>query len=223
MSWVSQFINHNRGFIGNAAKNISPFLALTPLGIPGALAAGALGRAIQPGAKLGDIAKSGLSNAGIGAGMQGGMAALRSAFAPSSSAAGAVYGSGGAGGGSEIGGQVMGVGNGFTAGAHAVDAPGGMSLADKVGGALKGVGKFASDHPKALEMGMTAFDPTQRNYMRAQTDAITTNTQMSRDEQERRRRQQEALAPVWAAFMGQLQNAQSHPYQVAPNPYGGGR
>lgn len=219
MSWVTRFLEHNRGFIGNAAKNISPFLALTPLGIPGALAAGALGRAIQPGANIGSIAKSGLSNAAIGAGMQGGLGALKSAFAPSSSAAGAVYGGGATG--SEIGGQVMGAGNAFTAGAHGPEA--GMSLADTVGGALKGVGKFAADHPKALEMGLGALDPTQRNYMRAQTDAITNNTQLSRDEAERRRRMQDAMAPLYAAFMGQFQNMQQHPVNIAANPYGGGR
>jgi hypothetical protein len=223
MSWLSGLIQRNRGWAGNALKNVSPFLALTPLGIPAALAGGALGRAIQPGAKIGDIAKSGLSNAALGAGVQGGMGALRSAFSPSSSAAAASYGGAPGAAAGPIGGQVMGVGTltGPAGSGLAQGGGGGPGLLSQLGGALGKVGGFAESHPHAIEMGLGALDTSKRDYLKAQTDALTQNTGMNAEQWALQKRRQDALAPLLAAFAGQLQTMQQHPYQIASNPYGG--
>jgi hypothetical protein len=226
VSWASQFWKHNRDFLGNAAKNISPFLALTPLGIPGALIAGGLGRGIQHGANLGNIVKSGVSNAALGAGMQGGMGALRSAFNPSSSAASASFGSGaapvaqaGQAAANEVPGYLgQAAINGADAGASAAGGAG-SSLLNRIGSALGTAGKFAEAHPHTLEMGLGALDTSGRDYRNAQTNALNANTSMQQQQYEDYKKRMAALQPLLAAFAGQLQNSISNPYPVAGNPY----
>lgn len=232
MSWLSSFVKHNRGFIGNAVKNLSPALAFTPLGILGAGAAGALGRAIQPGAKLGDIVKSGVSNAAIGGGVRGGVSALRSVFAPSSSAAGTLVasgeGAGGAGSASAAGSAPSAFTSGVDTGSggwmgdtslgrHAVDAATGGSSG--LGGFARSVGSFAKDNPNAIAGGFQGLASlgsmgAENDYKRAQTNALNTNTAMSQAELDDRKRRAELMEPILRALMGN-RNAMS----VAPNPY----
>lgn len=72
MSWLSSFVNNNRNFAGNLAKNVAPALSFVPgVGWLGAAAIGALGQGVQKGSNIGDIAKAGLSAGSIGAGLQG--------------------------------------------------------------------------------------------------------------------------------------------------------
>ena len=219
MNWLSSAWSRNRDWLGNAAKNISPFLALTPLGLPAAFGAAALGRGVQHGATLGNVLKSGAGNAAIGAGLQGGAGLLRSAFNPSSSAAAASYGGGGGAAGGEIGGQVMGAGNAFTAGSHAASAGGGGGFGAQVGSALKGIGSFAAEHPKALEMGLGALDPSERNYRDAMTRNLNTRTDLDAQQMEEEKRRRQALGPLWQALAGQFQNYQNNPMSIASNPY----
>jgi len=80
MSWLSSFWKHNRNFIGNALKNVSPAAFLIPgvgpLAAAGLAGAGsALGRGIQEGSNFGDIVRQGLQGAGqayLGARLTGG-------------------------------------------------------------------------------------------------------------------------------------------------------
>lgn len=215
MSWLSSFVKHNRGFIGNAIKNVSPALAFTPLGILGAGAAGALGRAIQPGAKLGDIVKSGVSNAAIGGGARGGMAALRSAFAPSSSAAGTVAATGGVSPAS-----VPGVTSAIPDSALGITTPTTAPAAG--GGALRTIGSFLKDNPNAVAGGLEGLGRlgtmgSENAYRNAETDALRQNTSMNQYELEQKKRQAAALEPLLRALMGQM--GTNTPYTVAPNPY----
>ena len=72
MSWLSSFVDNNRNFAGNLAKNVAPALSFVPgVGWLGAAAIGALGQGVQKGSNIGDIAKAGLSAGSIGAGLQG--------------------------------------------------------------------------------------------------------------------------------------------------------
>lgn len=225
MSWASQFIKHNRGFIGNAIKNISPALAFTPLGMLGAGAAGALGRAIQPGAKFGDIVKSGVSNAAIGGGARGGVDALRSAFAPSSSAAGSLAatpaGSAGSAGSAVGNGTLVSNGNGgWVSGAGQTGASGadaGEGFMSKLGSGAQAVGRFAKDNPNAIAGGLQGLGAigsmgSENAMRRAQTNAINTNTAMTQQELDNQKKRQQALVPLLQALMGQQ-------YAPAKNPY----
>lgn len=85
MSWISQFVNHNRDWAGNALKNIAPaaFLipGLGPLAAAGIAGAGsALGRGIQHGANLGNIARQGATGAAISSAGSGAMGLLHGAL-----------------------------------------------------------------------------------------------------------------------------------------------
>ncbi len=90
---VGGAVSRNRGAIGNALLDASPFLSLVPgVGVLGSLGAGALGRAITPGSNIGDILKSGASNAALGAGLQGGAGLLKNALSSGASSAGGAAG-----------------------------------------------------------------------------------------------------------------------------------
>lgn len=94
MSWLSKAlsgIHFDSHTLGNLAKNVSPLLAFTPLGLPGTAALAALGEAGRGHANLGDMARAGLSNAAIGGGVRGGVGLLRNAIG--GDAAGAAGGS----------------------------------------------------------------------------------------------------------------------------------
>ncbi len=212
MSWLSDAWKRNRGAIGNFAKNVSPLLAFTPLGLPGAAILGGLGELARPGKNIGDALKSGASNAAIGAGARGAAGALRPLFTPGSSAAGSVASAAAPSYGGEVGGQVMGVGNGFTAGssAPAVAASGGAGGPSWLSKAWQGVkdnpmvaGQVASGILGAREQG------ANRDFQHEQFDF---QKQQYSDEQKRREEMQRLLAPLFQQMM------QSRT-PVAPNPY----
>lgn len=211
MSWLSAAWNRNRGAIGNFAKNVSPLLAFTPLGLAGTAITAGLGELARPGKNVGDAFKAGASNAAIGAGARGASNILKPLFTPGSSAAGSMASA--AAPGSEVGGQVMGAGNGFTAGAHtagnAVTAggSGGPSWLSKAFGAAKDnplvVGQVASGILGARENG------AQRDFQHEQFDF---QKQQYSDEQRRRDEMARLLGPL---FQQMLANRP----QVAANPY----
>lgn len=224
MSWASQFIKHNRDFAGNLLKNAAPAAFLIPGIGPGAAAAigglgSALGRGIQHGANLGNIAKQGISGASIAYGGAQGMGALKSAFAPSSSAAGAVAGAPTTAVGN---GTMVSNGNGAwlpAGGAGASDsaASAGSSLMSKLGSGAQAVGKFTKDYPNAIAAGLQGLGAigtmgTENAMRRAQTNSINQQTAMSQQEAELLKRRQAALQPLMQALMGQQ-------YQSARNPY----
>lgn len=188
MSWLSETWNRNRGAIGNAVKNVSPLLAFTPLGPLGAGAAGALGRAIQPGANAGSILKSGLGNAAIGGG-----------------AAGLARGAG-------LVGNPMAQGGLPTS--EAFSGP--QGLASRVNGALGSAGNAAMGAAKKDPLGaIQAVGSVTGGVMdgRNQNAQLDFQKKQYEDEQERRRRIAQSLAPLFQ----QLQQGQQQPFST---PYG---
>lgn len=210
MSWLGDAWKRNRGAIGNFAKNVSPLLAFTPLGLAGTAITAGLGELARPGKNIGNALKAGASNAAIGAGARGAANVLKPLFTPGSGAAGTVASA--AAPGSEIGGQVMGAGNEWTAGSHAGNAVtsggnGGPSWLSKAFGAAKDnplvVGQVASGILGARENG------AQRDFQHEQFDF---QKQQYSDEQKRRDEMARLLAPL---FQQMLANRP----QVAANPY----
>jgi hypothetical protein len=221
MAWYNS-LRDLRGDVGNIAKNVSPFLALTPLGIPGSLIAAGLGRAIQPGANLGSILKTAGTNAALGAGMQDGAGLLRSAFNPSSSAAAATYGSGGGGAGAAGASAPFSMGAPDITNAAASAAPaagGGGGLASQIGNGLKSVGEFAAKNPQTISAGLTGLDPSQRNYRVAQTNALNSQTDIAQQQYAAYKQRMQQLQPLLAALSGQMQGYMNNPLPVAKNPY----
>ena len=106
MSWLSTMFDNNRNFIGNGLKNIAPIAGILTGGLGGVALGGlgaALGQGLEKGSNIGDILKTGASNAaitGLGQGVYGG---LKGAFAGSGAAGGA---GGGAGEASTLSGHV---------------------------------------------------------------------------------------------------------------------
>lgn len=209
MSWLSAAWQRNRGAIGNFAKNVSPLLAFTPLGLAGTAITAGLGELARPGKNIGDALKAGASNAAIGAGARGATNALKPLFTPGSSAAGSMASA--AAPGSSVGGEVMGAGNGFTAGSHMASAApsggGGSSWLSKAGSAIKDnplvAGQIASGVLGAREQG------AQRDFQHEQFDF---QKQQYSDDQKRRDEMARLLAPL---FQQMLANRP----QIAANPY----
>lgn len=223
MSWVSQFVKHNRNFAGNLLKNAAPAAFLIPGIGPGAAAliggaGSALGRGIQEGGNLGNILKQGVTGAGIAYGGAQGMNALKAAFAPSSSAAGSLASVPGAS---------------ITPSAAAVQGPGGAalnltqglgqapSMASRVGSALntgaKAFGAFAKENPTALAMGLQGAGQigsmgADNAYKRAQTHLLEQQGEQNQQELELQKRRQAALEPLMRALMGQQFTPAKNPY-----------
>lgn len=222
MSWVSSFLKHNRDFIGNAMKNIAPIAAFTPLGALGAGAIGALGRGIQHGANLGNIVKTGATDAAIGGGAHAGLNALRSAFVPGSSpaatAGGFVSGQAGSGGGYMSDAAVQAGRAGASAGAGM--SSGLSGLASSLGSGVRSVGQFAKDYPQLFAGGLTGLGQigsmnAENGLRHAQMDSINQQTHMSQYELQAQQQRAQALAPLLQALMGRMQQT-----NIAPNPYG---
>lgn len=229
MSWLSQFVKHNRDFAGNALKNIAPLSFLIPgvgpLAAAGLGAAGsALGRGIQHGSNLGNILKQGAEGGAMAYGGAQGMNALKAAFTPGSSAAGTVA-------------QSM-PGMSVTPSATApmaIQGPGSAalnmtqglgqapSLMSRVGSAANGLGSFVKNNPTAAAMGLQGLGQmgsmgSENAYRNAQTDALKQNTNLSKEQYDQQLRRQAAMEPLLRALMGNVQGM-SQPGAVAPNPY----
>lgn len=197
MSWVSDLWDRNRNSIGNAVKNISPALAFVPgLGIAGAFAGGALGRAAQKGTNLGDILKSGASNAAIGGGARSlvngvqGIAnrgASSSAFTPSST--------------------IEGGGLPMTPPPITTPARGLSDVARDVGG-------FAKDNATVLgQVGSGVLNARAGDETNAlKTRQLDFEQQQYLDEQQRKKNLAALLGPLAQQIMSQQRT-------VAPNPY----
>lgn len=218
MSWLSQFVKHNRDFAGNLLKNAAPAAFLIPGIGPGAAAliggaGSALGRGIQHGGNFGNILKQGATGAGIAYGGAQGMQALKSAFAPSSSAASTVAGTPI----TQAGSAASGAAAPAVSSAIPDSALGITSPLGRVGSALKATGQFAKDYPQLFAGGLQGLGQigsmSGENAMRrAQTNAINQQTAMSQQELEMLKRRQAALEPLMQAFMAQR-------YTPAANPY----
>lgn len=206
MSWLSGLIDRNRNAVGNLVKNVSPLLALTPLGMAGSFVGGALGRGMQKGANIGSMLKSGASNAAIG----GGANALKSAFIPSSAAGSApAYGVG-------MGTPTSGINpvdpNAWLANG-AVESTPQAGLMSKVTDALgsgvhKAVG-FAKDNPNAVGMGLQglgAISGAQAQNKQADREYALGNRRMALEEEAaaKKRQQDQALEAQRQAVLAAL-------------------
>lgn len=236
MSWLSNFWSHNRNFLGNALKNVSPAAFLIPgvgpLAAAGLAGAGsALGRGIQKGANVGDILRQGVQGAGeayLGGRLTGGqghsLAKLKSLFT-------------GGGGGSPAAQSARELarmpGVQFTPSSNVVQGPGTAALNLGTVGGLGGGGagvsaaanaaagtpaaasrlsqalKFTKDNPLAVGMGLQgagqlASLPAENRLKRAQQAAMEFDTERQREELDRQRARDEALAPLWKLFEAQL-------------------
>lgn len=225
MSWLSSFINHNRDFAGNALKNVSPLAFLIP-GIGPAAAAGlgaagsALGRGIQHGSNFGNIVKQGAQGGAMAYGGAQGMNALKTAFAPSSSAAATIPGVASPIPGAA--GSMQGPGSAaLNLMGHAPPPP---SMLDQIGGALggaaRGAGSFIKANPTAVGAGLQGLGQmgamgSENRLRNAQADQIGSQAQMTQAELQMMKQRQAALAPLLQALMGQQSQGS------APNPYAG--
>lgn len=179
----------------------------------------------------------GALNGGIGYLGAGGLGKLRAAFGGGGEAAGAFAPSSSAvapsmAGG--IGGDVMGAGTlgggsgaagSFVSGAN---PGGGSSFLSGLGGAAKSAGSWLGAHPSAVSGGLQGLgeigqmDSTNA-LRRAQASQLGAETAQAQQEMEAKKRRDAALAPLWAAFAGQMAHQQANPYQIAANPYSSGR
>lgn len=195
--WLSAAWDRNRDFAGNALKNISPALSFVPgLGIPASFAAGALGKGIQHGSNLGDILKSGASNAAIGGGARSlvngaqalaGRPASSAAFAPSS--------------GVEGGGLPM-------------PPPPITTPARGLSDVAQGIGGFAKDNATVLgQVGSGVLNARAGDEANAlKTRQLDFEQQQYLDEQQRKKNLAALLGPLAQQVMSQQRT-------VAPNPY----
>jgi hypothetical protein len=232
---IASPVEHNRDFLGNALKNVSPlaFLipGLGPMAAAGLGAAGsALGRGIQHGANIGDILKQGAQGGAEAYGGAQGMNALKAAFAPSSSAAGTVAsgvpgaaGAGGPGGASNfLASQynpAVNVGGISMAAPQAAALPsaatgGGSMFSD----AARGVGSFLKANPMAVGQGLQGLGQMSQ----ANSENRLRNAQAGITEQElaAMKNRTAALQPLYQALLGQQQGVRPNPYG---NPSGGAR
>lgn len=242
MSWLSSMWDNNRDFLGNAVKNVAPVAgvaasllsggALSPLmaafiGGGGA----ALGQGMQKGSSIGDILKTGASNAAIAGGGAAAGNGLMSAFAPSSAAAAAPS-----------------AGSTLATGSlpSMADAPSAMSLAPASADAATAtsgtaplaagtsaagksigqrlldsagdVGSWAAKHPETVGQGLSAIGGAPLNE--AQARRIALQNQEDEYALARKKAQDQALDPLRAAFAAQMQKLTTAPrYTPAPNPY----
>lgn len=224
---IASPVEHNRDFLGNALKNVSPlaFLipGLGPMAAAGLGAAGsALGRGIQHGANLGDILKQGAQGGAMAYGGAQGMNALKAAFAPSSSAA--------------IDGAVPGIQmTSATPAASYLQGPGDEALrlggqmaqqqpsmlsqlATGAGHAAQGVGSFIKANPTAVGAGLQGLG--QINQMGSENRLRNAQAGMTEAELAAMKNRAAALQPLYQALMGQQQGVHPNPYS---NPYGGGQ
>lgn len=230
MSIISSFWSHNRNFLGNAVKNISPVAAAFIPGIgPGlaALLAGggsALGQGMEKGSNFGDIAKAGLTNAAIGAGGNSAVGALKGAFMPSS--AGASFGAGtSAGGAGAAPASMTPHFPGFADAAAGGSAPG----AGAAGGGGSFLGKaagFVENHPTAISMGLNGLgniaSAASTNDLRNQeAEAMRRANATSDYELQQRKARDQALLPLYQMLAGRFKDiATQSPFSFTP--YGNG-
>lgn len=223
MSWLSSLWDRNRNSVGNLVKNVAPALSFVPgLGIPASFAAGAAGRAMQKGTNLGDILKSGASNAAIGGGARG-LAGL------------AGFGGGGASAGHAANpvGRTL-VQEAVPKSSNGVIAFGGQTFtppsftpppfvpssaaSTSSPGWLSKAAGFVKDNPDPIGHAATAaanvYGGQQQQGMQQQQ--FDFQKQQYEDEQQRKRRMAELLAPLFQQI-----RAQQRP--IAPNPYGMGQ
>ncbi len=241
MSWLSDLghklghfadttWDHNRNFVGNAIKNVSPLLAFTPLGPLGSGAAAALGQGMEKGSNLGSILKSGVSNAAIGAGAHGLYGAAR----------GALGAAGDAGGGGAIPGvqftpssalgTMQGPGSAaLNLGNTAASAAPSMSsqLMSGLGGAARGAGSFLKDNASTIGSTgnalLNAREQGQQQDLKSQQ--FDFEKQQYADEQARRAQIAKLLGPLYQQIIQRQGNMAPNPYaqtpSPAPSPYGG--
>lgn len=195
MSWLSDAWKRNRSAIGNFAKNVSPFVAFTPLGALGSAGLAIAGEASRGKTKLSDLARAGASNAGIGKGLKFGAGRLASAFTPgSSNAASTVYTQGPSG-------QWMSAGSPVTAAAPAPPGVGSNPLKALSRPIRATYGAAKKDPLAALDMaGRVAGGVLGAREQSAQSDLMREQfdfqKQQYTDQEARRRRLQELLAPL---------------------------
>lgn len=225
-SWwkrATKIPNSPRGILGNLVKNVSPFLALTPVGALGAGVAAVAGEGIRnKKANFGDLAKAGITNATLGAGLDKGVGLLKGA---SSGGAPAVASPGGAIP-APTSSNVGPLGGGFGApplqpitkvpsvNLGSVPKPGFLSRA----------ATFASDHPNAVGMslqgvGNLATAGTENRINEANARLLEQKLGESDYEFQQRRARDLALEPLRRALAQQLGTSIGTPKTVAPNPY----
>jgi len=226
---IASPIEHNRDFLGNALKNVSPLAFLIP-GIGPMAAAGlgaagsALGRGIQHGANLGDILKQGAQGGSMAYGGAQGLGALKAAFAPSSSAAGtlaaqspgesaaAKFMASQAAPETSVGGISF---PAVQAAALPAQTAGGSSmLAD----ALRGTGSFLKANPMAVGQGLQGLG--QLSQMSSENRLRNAQAGISEAELTMLKNRQAALAPLLALLQGQQQGVRPNPYGSTPMPGG---
>lgn len=216
MSWLSSTFQRNRGWLGNALKNFAPVAGALTGGMGGVLIGGlgsALGRGVQRGANLGNIAGQGVSGAGMAYGGSKALGGLRAAFAPGSAAAPSVM---------QAGGEVALNSADDIAGIQGGNIAAARPIASRVGGAARGAGSFLKDNPMAAAMALQGAGDistagAQNDMARAQIDALRSQTSESEEERARRRRMEDALEPLRQALLGQMQNAGGR--SIPANPY----
>lgn len=213
-NWLSKAFQRNRSWLGNALKNFAPVAGALTGGLGGIAIGGlgsALGRGVQKGASLGNIVGQGVSGAGMAYGGSKALGALKSAFAPGSSAASVM----------QSGGEVALDGADDIAGVQGGNIAATRPVAARAGSAARGAGIFLKDNPMAAAMALQGVGDlstagTQNDMARAQIDAIRSQTAESEEERARRRRMEEALEPLRLSLLGQLQGTQR---SVPANPY----
>jgi hypothetical protein len=216
------------------ANRLGIHLNLRPLAAPaGALIGGLLGGPVGAGIGAGlfktadnkahgdswthALGQGALNGVGYGVGTAG-LDKLRSAFTPGSmaGASGTAPSAFTSGVDTGTGGWVA---DGANAAARAVPQ-GGSSLLSAVGNGAKTAGSWLAAHPSAVSgtlqgVGQIGSMESENAFRKAQADALKTNTAQSQYDLEIKKRRDAALAPLLAAFQGNLQR----PYSVAANPY----
>lgn len=225
--------DHNRNFVGNAIKNVSPLLAFTPLGPLGSGAAAALGQGMEKGSNLGSILKSGVSNAAIGAGAHSLYGAARGAMAGAGSA-----GAGGAGGSNFAAGAAnaapappVSIGGISMAAPQAATLPsmaagGGSGLSSQLMSGLRGAGSFLKDNASTIGSTGNALlnAREQGQQMDLKSQQFDFEKQQYADEQKRRAQIAQMLGPLYRQMLARQGNMAPNPYAQAPqapSPYGG--
>lgn len=183
MSDLSRFLDKRLGLrfdkhtAGNLLKNAAPALAFTGAGALGAGAAGALGERMRGKTNTADILKAGLGSAAMGGG-----------------AAGLARGAG-----------MMGGGMGAAPTSEAFSNPG---LLSRAGNAVKGAGSALGGMAKKDPLGtVQAIGSVAGGVMdaRGQNAALDFQRQQYNDEQERRKRIAQMLAPLYQQLQEQQQ------------------
>lgn len=205
-----------RGIIGNLAKNVSPFLALTGVGALGAGALATAGEKIRnPHASFGDLAKAGITNAGIGKGLKSGVGLLRGASSAPAAPGVALPSTPG----------VVEPAVGALTPLEGGNIAGAQSALSKGGGALRSAASFAAKNPNATGMALQGIGNlstagAENRLQNAQARALERQIGESEYEFAQRRARDLALEPLRQALAQQIGTTIGTPQRApAANPY----